>query len=265
MRLPRSFATLARDWASPTELAVAAVIAASAMFAVGSSRLMQQWETPRVEPQPVVSTNVTGSKSGSASPDGVPAIAKTPTNGRPFTPAPSLPRAVTSVHPSPGGARKRVQPKAVRPPTPSTETASVSAPSPVPSAPPLTLVELPAPPSVAVAPPFRERTAPPQSPFFMPADVTESPRIVTRVDPQLPETLGSRPVDDVVVVRLLVSQAGHPFRISLLRGSKAGRRLDAAVIAAVNQWTFSPARKNGEAVSCWYNLGVPIRSNGSAS
>jgi len=158
-----------------------------------------------------------------------------------------------------------VQPKAHRPPTPSTETASVSAPSPVPSAPPLTLVELPAPPSVAVAPPFRERTAPPQSPFFMPTDVTESPRIVTRVDPQLPETLGSRPVDDVVVVRLLVSQAGHPFRISLLRGSKAGRRLDAAVIAAVNQWTFSPARKNGEAVSCWYNLGVPIRSNGSAS
>src|SRR5207245_11273750 len=111
MRLPRSLATLARDWASPTELAVAAVIAASAMFAVGSSRLMQQWETPRVEPQPVVSTNVTGSKSGSASPDGVPAIAKTPPSGPPSTPPPRRPRPLRQLHPPPAGARTRVHPK----------------------------------------------------------------------------------------------------------------------------------------------------------
>ena len=45
-------------------------------------------------------------------------------------------------------------------------------------------------------------------------------------------------------------------------GSKAGPPLDDAVIAAVNRWTFSPARKKGEAVSCWLNVGVPIRSSG---
>jgi hypothetical protein len=43
-----------------------------------------------------------------------------------------------------------------------------------------------------------------------------------------------------------------------LRRSKVGRSLDDAVVAAVTQWTFSPARKRGEAVSCWYNIGVPL-------
>jgi hypothetical protein len=29
-------------------------------------------------------------------------------------------------------------------------------------------------------------------------------------------------------------------------------------VAAVKQCTFSPARKKGEAVSCWLNVGVPV-------
>ena len=73
-----------------------------------------------------------------------------------------------------------------------------------------------------------------------------------------PATSRLRPFSDIVVVRVLVSQTGHPFRVSLLRGSRLGRSLDDAVVAAVTQWTFSPARKRGEAVSCWYNFGVPL-------
>jgi TonB family protein len=72
----------------------------------------------------------------------------------------------------------------------------------------------------------------------------------------VPDSLG--PLNDVVVVRVLVSQTGHPSVVSLLRRSKAGSALDEAVVAAVKQWTFSPARKRGEAVSCWFNVGVPI-------
>jgi protein TonB len=89
--------------------------------------------------------------------------------------------------------------------------------------------------------------------------VTESPQISTRVEPQLPDELRNHSIDEVVIVRLLVSQTGRPFRISLLRRSKDAR-VDTAVISAVNKWTFSPARKKGEAVSCWYNVGVPVRS-----
>ena len=68
----------------------------------------------------------------------------------------------------------------------------------------------------------------------------------------------ARPFSDVVVVRVLVSQNGHPFRVSLLRKSKLGRSLDDAVVEAVTQWTFSPAQKRGEPVSAWYNIGLPL-------
>jgi hypothetical protein len=57
---------------------------------------------------------------------------------------------------------------------------------------------------------------------------------------------------------VLVSRTGHPHRISLLRGSRLGRSSDEAVVAAVTRWTFSPARKRGEPVNCWYNIGVPL-------
>ena len=99
---------------------------------------------------------------------------------------------------------------------------------------------------------------PPAGRLFEPADVDESPRVATRVEPQLPDDVVKRFPNDVVVVRVLVSQTGHPFRVSLLRRSLGGRSLDDAVVAAVSQWTFSPARKRGEAVSCWMNFGVPI-------
>jgi TonB family protein len=94
--------------------------------------------------------------------------------------------------------------------------------------------------------------------FFEPTDVDESPQVATRVEPQFPADLQVRPLNDIVVVRVLVSQTGHPFRVSLLRGSKLGRSMDDAVVAAVTRWTFSPARKRGEAVSSWYNIGVPL-------
>ncbi|MGE5245282.1 MAG: energy transducer TonB [Betaproteobacteria bacterium] len=63
------------------------------------------------------------------------------------------------------------------------------------------------------------------------------------------------------MIRLLVSQTGHPFRLNLLRRSRMGAPADDAVIAAVKQWTFSPARNHGEAVACWLNVGVALPAN----
>jgi protein TonB len=37
--------------------------------------------------------------------------------------------------------------------------------------------------------------------------------------------------------------------------------LDSAAVAAVKRWRFSPARRRGEAVNCWLNVGVPFRSD----
>ena len=95
-------------------------------------------------------------------------------------------------------------------------------------------------------------------PFFELKDVSESPRIETRAEPRVPPALKGRTIKEVVIVRALVSQSGRPSRISLLRRTKAGPELDDAVLESVNRWTFSPARKKGEPVSCWFNFGVQV-------
>ena len=78
------------------------------------------------------------------------------------------------------------------------------------------------------------------------------------MEPQVPDDLRDRPLNEIVIVRVLVTQAGQPHIVNLLRRSKAGPSLDNAIVAAVKQWTFVPARKRGEAVSCWYHVGVPV-------
>lgn len=96
--------------------------------------------------------------------------------------------------------------------------------------------------------------AAPAGRLFEPSEVDTRPAVVTRVEPRVPREIGN----DVVVLRLLVSQTGHPYRVGLLRKSRAGSSVDDAVVGAVSRWTFSPARKKGEAVSCWYNVAVPL-------
>jgi TonB family protein len=113
-------------------------------------------------------------------------------------------------------------------------------------------------PEAAAEPPRPTAPAPPVGRVFEAFDVDESPRVATRIEPQIPGDLAERPVNDIVVVRVLVSQAGHPFSVAVLRRSRVGRSLDDAVVAAVSRWTFSPAQKRGEAVSCWLNMGVAV-------
>jgi protein TonB len=113
-----------------------------------------------------------------------------------------------------------------------------------------------APEPVALAAPAPEPVAP-VGPFFELAKVNEAPQIASRVEPRVPDELRG-PLNEVVILRVLVSQAGQPAIVNVLRRSRAGVVLDDAVVAAVKQWTFSPARKRGEAVSCWYHLGVPV-------
>ena len=100
--------------------------------------------------------------------------------------------------------------------------------------------------------------AAPVGPFFETKDVNETPKVTARVEPRLPADLKAKKVHEVVIVRALVSQSGHASRVSVLRKSKSGPQLDDVVVAAVNQWTFSPAKKKGEPVSCWFNFGVTV-------
>jgi outer membrane biosynthesis protein TonB len=95
-------------------------------------------------------------------------------------------------------------------------------------------------------------------PIFELRDVSEQPRIATQRPPKLPAELRRRAVKEIVVVRALVSQSGRASRISLLRRSKTGPEVDDVILASVNEWTFSPARKKGEPVNCWFNFAVQV-------
>ena len=159
---------------------------------------------------------------------------------------------------APNAATSRVPPRNLRQPIASTvQVAAAAAPVAV-IEPVRELVAPPPPPPVLVTPAPAVASIEPQRPFFEPKDVNEQPAVANRVEPRLPDELKTRDISEVLVVRLLVSQTGRPSSISLLRRSKTGQTLDDAVVAAIKQWTFSPARKKGETVSCWMNLGVPV-------
>ena len=189
-------------------------------------------------------------RSTSAARPSAPISAAPPTT-REGNDAPSVNRA--SVQASRTSAKP--QPKPVRPATPPVRPAVAASSAPTPAAP---VTEPPPPPVVAAAPPPVEEPSAPLGPLYEANQVNEAPKITSRVEPQMPEDLRDRSISDVVVVRVLVSQTGHPSTINLLRRSRAGRTMDDAVVAAVKRWKFAPARKRGEAVSCWYNIGVPI-------
>ena len=111
-----------------------------------------------------------------------------------------------------------------------------------------------APAAAAAAP----APAPAAGPFFELNDVDGPPKVTARVDAVLPAALDGQALNEIVVVRVLVSQTGRPALVSLLRHSKAGLALDEAVIAAVKQWTFTPATKHGRSVSCFYHVAFQV-------
>ena len=185
--------------------------------------------------------------------------------------APAIPMAQAALSPKPS-PKLLPKPTAKPTPKPTPKAAAVRRPPvrqanssnqrvvPVvaPAAPPATLAPVPASPTAAVAVNSPRASAPPVGRLFERKDVDQPPQVATRVAPKLPANVPDHMRNGTVVVRVLVSRTGHASSVSLLRGSTLGRSSDEAVIAAVTQWTFSPAKKQGEPVNCWFNIGVPL-------
>ena len=181
-----------------------------------------------------------------------------------MAPMPSKPAAIAPVPPKPGVAvsstAARVSKPTLKPSASARPAAAVAIPSPATVAPVPEVVA--SAPAVAPAPaPAPEPPAAPVGPFFELRDVNETPRVASRVEPRVPDDLRGRSLNDIVIVRVLVTQAGHPLIVNLLRRSKSGPALDDAIVAAVKQWTFVPATKRGSPVSCWYHVGVPVKAD----
>jgi serine/threonine-protein kinase len=94
--------------------------------------------------------------------------------------------------------------------------------------------------------------------IYQTVEVDVRPEVIAQVPPVYPEEAAKQNVQDVVVLQVLVNVAGRPESIKVLRGSRRAPALDEAATAAVRQWTFKPAKKDGQTVPCWFNVGVPF-------
>jgi protein TonB len=165
----------------------------------------------------------------------------------------------TSTPPLVNGANgSRIDPRTARLPKPTVPVAVAPA-LPAVVAEPVPVAAAPAPPPPAPEPAAAEAQTGPVGPFFELRQVDQPPQVTSRVEPDLPDGLQSGAINEIVIARVLVSQSGHPSLVSLLRRSKAGPELDAAVINAVKRWSFTPASRRGEAVSCFMNVAVTVR------
>jgi protein TonB len=244
----------------PELVAVAAVtIVAVVGVPMGARWLRDRMTTQNVSPSPTTQAPKAVVKEQAAHRATVPAAPpKSELTAIQPQPAAAPPAAVVTRQPAAPPARLARVPSAPRKVDPQTMPAPQVPPAAELS--PMTVATLGT--QAAVPPPAQEpaRFASPEPPvgrLFDPSEVDEAPRIATRIEPQLPGSVGHAG-NEVVIVRILVSQTGHPFRVNLLRRSRLGSPADEAVLAAVRQWTFSPARRHGEAVSCWFNFAVTL-------
>ncbi|HSS43800.1 MAG TPA: TonB family protein, partial [Thermoanaerobaculia bacterium] len=89
------------------------------------------------------------------------------------------------------------------------------------------------------------------------AAIETPPRILKIVKPRYPPIALQARIGGVVVLRVLVSETGTPINIEVAKA--AGGGLTDAAAAAVRQWTFEPARRNGIAVQAWTTIPIPFQ------
>jgi TonB family protein len=173
----------------------------------------------------------------------------------PVAPVAAASPSATHAAPKPASAKK----PAVSAAAPEPVAAPVAAPEPAPL-----LVATPPPvvsaPAAAAAPPAPvQAEAVPLGQIFEVSQVETRPSVTNRFDPVLPARITSAtPV--VVIVRVLVSPSGRAVESTSVKNPTNDAGLAAAAAATVRQWSFAPAHKKGQAVSCWVNVGVVFKS-----
>jgi protein TonB len=138
--------------------------------------------------------------------------------------------------------------------------ASVHSPEPLPAR----ALSLPPEPGVVAATPAPDGpaiAAVAPAAAFESTSVDVRPQVASRVEARV----AGRPCQapEVLVLRVLVSSAGRPADVRLLRGSRTDPAADRAAMAAVRQWRFTPAQRRGQSVDCWLNVGVPVHPAGT--
>jgi TonB family protein len=100
------------------------------------------------------------------------------------------------------------------------------------------------------------KTGAPQASNAELADLSQ-PRATRKVDPAYPIQLMRENVAGTVILYAVIRADGSVGNVRVLRGVDA--RLDQYASAAVAQWKFSPATKNGEPVDVEATFQIPFR------
>ncbi|HYC61989.1 MAG TPA: energy transducer TonB [Thermoanaerobaculia bacterium] len=109
-------------------------------------------------------------------------------------------------------------------------------------------VAVPQPPDVSLAGKGRwVRTEPP----------IVAPVAIERVEPAYPEDYRRARVSGLVILEVAISETGKVEHVGVIKSLGSG--LDMAAVAAVRQWKFKPATRNGKAVPVLFNLTINFK------
>lgn len=89
--------------------------------------------------------------------------------------------------------------------------------------------------------------------------VDQEPVVVRSVQPSYPQEAISRRVEGNVIVSALVSETGRVLDVRVMRGDDRQAGLDEAASAAVREWQFTPAVKDGQRVRTWAPVAITFR------
>lgn len=109
---------------------------------------------------------------------------------------------------------------------------------------------------VAAEPAPEEAPTEPGEPVVIDESMTE-PRVLTKVAPEYTEMARKARVQGVVIVQAVIREDGQVAGTKILKGLPMG--LDQQAVAAIKQWVFEPATREGKPVAVYYNLTVEFR------
>jgi len=92
---------------------------------------------------------------------------------------------------------------------------------------------------------------------YRPGSGVDAPRLVKEVRALYTDDARRRGIEGDVVLEVIVTQSGSVDRVKVVRGLGSG--LDQNAMAAVRQWRFNPARRQGVPVDAVLEISVEFR------
>jgi protein TonB len=90
-------------------------------------------------------------------------------------------------------------------------------------------------------------------------DVDVKPEAIFEVPPVYPSDALKRGLQDIIILKVLISEEGSVLDTQILRGARQDKQFEKAAIEAVQKWKFQPAQKGSQTVRVWFNVAVPFQ------